>query len=559
MLRAIAYCLGLALGAIEGVVLSALAIGPMKTGDAFYTSKNTLTRTALLPASFSLAAGKWSPGPLLYGLAQLWGVLVSSNRHVSIHGYYCRQFSLAKRLTDLGLSLAAMALSDSGKERVRGKMILCGFLVAGYAILQRLGKDPLEWHDKDGRPRSTIGNANTLGNFLAINIPLTAGRLADAQHWEQKLFYGLTLGIMGCGLLASGTRGAMMGAATGSAYLFASNPRKHLIWGIPAMVIGIVAGMKSWHSLKAGLTQRLLVWRDGLKMIARRPWGYGNENIAVPFSQQRSKETAEGEFAKFDRLHNVYLDELFMRGIPGLFSYLYANWQAIKGRPTPGKAAIIANLASNCFSFDSPSSATYHWLHIGMESPSRPMTRGQKIIAGLVTLLLAVPNAWQAWKNQRAELWWAKAEATTLSLQSLLVYNDEYKLGWTLMARKKTDQAISEYMRAIRLNPKEQGYAIGKDKGQGGLADFLYQISTVDTERATEHRQIARNLIENYLPKAFDPDKLCAMLIELDRLDYIADANLQHLRDMKEHVEMGLGYDPHNPLFQEALDQLKAL
>ncbi|MBI2787199.1 MAG: hypothetical protein HYX59_00825, partial [Elusimicrobia bacterium] len=156
--------------------------------------------------------------PLAAGLVLIGlSAALSDDPFTSLRGRYD---SYAYGAWGLALAAAAAQLAARGVRGREGATARClgwsAAAVGGYAVLQRLGIDPI-FHLKvlpaGGRAVSTLGSPVDLGALLALLWPAALWR-ADR---ERGALSALLAALVAGGLIASGSRGAMLAAAAGTA------------------------------------------------------------------------------------------------------------------------------------------------------------------------------------------------------------------------------------------------------------------------------------------------------------------------------------------------------
>jgi tetratricopeptide (TPR) repeat protein len=242
-------------GIVEAGWLVALAVVPVffniQSGRPFEPDKTALLRLlALLMAAGGVAraveervagapratAGpRWRESPLLLCAALYLGSATLSTvfsivPRLSLWGSHTRLEGLVTLLAHLTvfLSLATRLRRRAQLDRLLAAAIASSVPVCLYAIVQRLGRDPLDWQVayQEWRVSTTLGNPIFAGEYLALLLPLTLG--AAAWWWPRRVERGgfvrvalavaaAALQVVGLGL--TGSRGPWLGAAVALAAL----------------------------------------------------------------------------------------------------------------------------------------------------------------------------------------------------------------------------------------------------------------------------------------------------------------------------------------------------
>ena len=132
-------------------------------------------------------------------------------------------------------------------------LITVGALIALYAVYQYIIGVEMDaaWVDEESfdittRAYATFSNPNVLGEYLILVGSLAAGMIWKMKNWCGRLYYTGCFGVICLGLVATGSRGAMLGLMF-SAGLFVLLSEKRLI------PLGVVLLLLMPFILPAGL------------------------------------------------------------------------------------------------------------------------------------------------------------------------------------------------------------------------------------------------------------------------------------------------------------------
>ena len=287
---------------------------------------------------------------LVEWLSTVASTLWSSNPVLSVVGSSWRLDGLVAEsaLLLFALLAAAWLAEDRGRLRVLLRAaVTTGAAASLYGIAQYFGWDPLlpskAYQAGEGvftivRPPSTFGHADYFANWLvmAAFFALALRKLEDTRQW--KVTANLTFVLAAFALVLSGTRSAMLGLLAGAlVFLPIARPRVNrnvmLMTAASIGCLGLLylspAGAKlrarvhwSLDDVRGGA--RLILWRDSLHMAVRRPLlGYGPETFTAQFPSFESVELSRAypDFYQ-ESPHNMFLDALVSRGIPGAVALL---------------------------------------------------------------------------------------------------------------------------------------------------------------------------------------------------------------------------------------------
>ena len=403
---------------------------------AFDPFKLTLVRLAALGLLGFVAVALWSGGwslsrawlsrPLaLATLALLIVTTLATACSVlplsSLLGSYDR---LQGMVTLLALAIIAAAVAQPRGDLEHNRRFVAGLVdwllawsapVGLYALLQHFQLDPLIWLDRTFGPASTAGSSTALAGYFAMLVPLTLARLTtalrqapgatQAAQTRRAVGLGLLLGLQITALLTTGVRGALFGGLSGLLVFAVLLLRQRRAGRTAAWLLGLlVAALLVIGALNLaperllrraspflerlgsiGLQdvtaqERLLVWRTALETSA----GAG-VRLLIGFGPETQAQILEGRLPaelvnrlpdqRFDRVHNLLLDQLLTGGVVGLAALLGLFGAVIvRGcRLAPASplvagltGAVAAHGVESLFAFGSGTTMTVFWLLVGM-------------------------------------------------------------------------------------------------------------------------------------------------------------------------------------------------
>jgi putative inorganic carbon (HCO3(-)) transporter len=387
-----------------GAVVLPLAVWPFGF-DVFVLPKLAALRLLVLTlAALRLAA--WVAGrplrrtPLDLPLALFLGSAVVStafavNVDVAVRGTYYRYEGLSTILCyALLFWLSAQVVGRREASTLVRSLLVGGYLVAFLAVVQwavaggAVGSgagESARTFDGSLRAASTMGNADALGLYLAMLVPLATHELLAARGAATRLLAGNVAVCIGVGMVLTYSRAAWLGAALG-VVLVAARPAVSAVRARPGVTAaGALAAVAvlGW-AMRAGagprwlgsaLTRaatladpargsgatRLHIWHDALALIAARPWtGWGPDTFGIAYPRFATGDWTPG-FA-IDKAHNDLLQTAATQGLPGLAAQLcllgvtgVAFW---RGRRREGAVALFAAWLA----YQVPLQAGFSWL-----------------------------------------------------------------------------------------------------------------------------------------------------------------------------------------------------
>ncbi len=368
-----------ALGILQAVVLAALVVVPLffnpRTERIFEPDK--IAWIICLAAGAAWAAwarfcATYQSGfprlpagaarPLIATSMAVGTVLVASTAlsiapAISLWGSYRRGQGLFATLALIVLfgATAHVARSAAARDRILNLICISAMPVALYALLQRFGIDTIPWSQygdlADVRAFGSLGNAIFLGAYLAMVVPIALGMSlsrsgVSSLRTGHSAGYLVGAGVAFAGLLASQSRGPVIGLAVGLAagalLVAADTGRRRLALvaiaggagGLASLVVlgsAGVPGLGRFGSLLSVASrtaqERLLAW-DALALSAaddplRALFGHGVETLTFVLPPYADTELARLTPTQvFDRAHNVLWEWWVAAGLIGVVAYL---------------------------------------------------------------------------------------------------------------------------------------------------------------------------------------------------------------------------------------------
>jgi tetratricopeptide (TPR) repeat protein len=253
-----------------------------------------------------------------FAITNLVAALFAVNPQLALYGTHARMLGLGTTLDLIVLYFAFALLIRTPRDVVvvAASGLIASLVVLGYEAIQLLGEDPFSWSiDSVQRPFSTLGQATALAQYLtvlAIGTLSCAVLVATLRPWFRTFLISYSLLLL-AGALATITRSALLGVATGAATLlllvwFTHAPREARRRMALGSVLGclLLAGAllmtplgarvfatvetsgsddESVVSLEWSSASRLGLYKIGVDMVSERPllgWGPDNFIVGVP-------------------------------------------------------------------------------------------------------------------------------------------------------------------------------------------------------------------------------------------------------------------------------------
>jgi len=270
----------------------------------------------------------------------------STDRVQSLYGERFQHQGLLTLLLYVGFfCLARLSIVDERRLRLLIWAIALGATaVAGYALVQRAGLDPIwEGYLPGGRVFSSIGQANALAAYLVLAIALSVPLVADVSK-AMRIAVLAAVGAMTAALVLTQSRGGFLGFLAGAVVLAIGSlltfraPTRRLRYGVAgALAAGVVAlavaasaagGVDRLTNPDSSIRFHLDAWRVAAQIAVEHPvLGTGPETFPDVFPQY-SHDLLPADRAdtldafRVESPHNVYLGIAAGSGIPALVAYI---------------------------------------------------------------------------------------------------------------------------------------------------------------------------------------------------------------------------------------------
>jgi O-antigen ligase len=400
----------------------------------------------------------------------------------------------------LALSTMAVALALLADRRTRDRLVAlllaAGGLVCIYALLQWWGIEVFEWDRslaRSGRVSGSLGNPNLMGSLAAALPPLAVGYAVYRRARPAVLIGASAAAVLLCGLaiVASGTRGSLLGLGAGFGVLAVLMYRRIGRRRAAAVVLILVAGavlaflpMRARLGELAGgeggtLTVRRVIWSGAARAFLQRPvlgWGPGSFQKVFPAFRDPHYHTM-GVSHNTLHAHCEYLELLMDSGIAGalLWAALVAAI-AVRRRRLGGLDALGAGILAAIAAL-----LTEALVSVALRWPPSAM------LLALLSGLAMVParGSGERWVRVRRPAALLALVPAGLLAASLPMYADAMRSGRLLFAGKDRNLARSEPA-MNRAYAQAASWASGGDAAAGEAALRRWDEAVVRAEAAIE-------------------------------------------------------------------------
>ena len=347
--------------------------------------------------------------PLLaYAASAVISTVFSIAPKLSLYGDVMREESMFAILSYVALTFIFSQLVESKKQchaLIKG-LIFSSIIISLNAIINYFGYFPIKHLEPIGirgpGVGSFIGNANFLGKYLVLALPLSGAYYLTVKTKVEKVFLSASVLIYLYALLLTFTRASWVGCMVGFVIFFILTKRtilrKNRKWIPVSMLLVLVIVVISTFTLLPenkqnltdilkeriyavldfkegkGVATRLFVWKKSIGIIQERPLiGYGpdahvkamekfNLDYCLKFNDWVQIEEGGKKIIRFnnwtllDRAHNNYLDIAIGQGLIGLAAYISIIltfqiwlWRTIKNEGDSASRIIFSGIfASVC-------------------------------------------------------------------------------------------------------------------------------------------------------------------------------------------------------------------
>jgi O-antigen ligase len=436
--------------------------------------------------------------PVLWILVALFGwaavsTVFSASRALSVFGDFNSNEGLVAIFGYGLVAFLAVQYVRSGRalRTVMVAAVVSGLAVSAYGLAQAAGVDPIGWVGEVGqRAFATFGNPDKLGTYLLFPLAMAVGLALSTRPRRSSLGWWAAVAFISMALIATGTRGAWLGALAMIVCLVIgvwsanskTTSRGRIVVGAVALAIlaalstAIVlirprggVGVATLSSLLARVSNgRTVIWATGLRgWLARPMTGWGPDGFERAFNSAVGADW----YALINGLqgaksaHSMIVQTLVTLGIPGLVLALWAlGYTAIASfrslRATHGAerlqllavwSALIGIIVSLSLGLTEPPVSVWLWLTVGMllAQLSRPVTAPRRVLVAAGAALGVTLAVWAGtWLV--ADIVVGPADQTAAGAARIAAYQTATKLNpldaryrW-MLAEALVNEAVAE-------------------------------------------------------------------------------------------------------------------
>lgn len=305
------------------------------TYDGYVLPKLSLARLValLLIVSMAFRAKTLRRTPLdlpllAFVLSAALSTVFAVNPNVAVFGTYSRYDGLLTLITyALLFWLVVQALRDVEDAVTLTRFLLVGGYAVAVAAIIQWSVDSFQGR-LEPRALGTMGNANVLGAYLALLIPVAYGELRQADSIRTRLLAANVLVVMAIAAALSMSYSTWLGLVAAAAVLFAAGQLpviRSRAWQIAGGIaaVSVVAAAAPVALSRSTVGERLHIWRDTLQLIASRPIaGYGPDTFGFVYPRFQTGPWVPG-YLQIDKAHSEILQVAATQGLIGLAAWAW--------------------------------------------------------------------------------------------------------------------------------------------------------------------------------------------------------------------------------------------
>jgi hypothetical protein len=418
-------------------------------------------------------------------------------------------------------------------------------LVAGYGMMQSMGRDLIDWHTlpfEANRPFATYGNPDLLGGFLMFSLPIALALALAEDHKWVRMIYWAGFGVNAYVWIVAFTRGAWIGGAVGIALMIVvawrhSTKLSPWDWALAGLTtaagaFAIVRSMSSTNEVLnfgtrfasilqfdkgSGLT-RTEIWQAAISAVTYSPlrfvfgWGADTFRLVFPKFKPLAYTRDAGFLSVADNVHDYPLQLAAGIGVVGVvLMYAIFTWAATRSAKMvfakssdPNRVllggfwvAAAAYLTQLMFGLSVTGNTFLLWICIGVvlapgAASFEVKTRDWGVVGAAFLLALSLAGIFYQFVLMRADYAYLIAnvgmqgaqgtEAAKLAVR-LNPFNDMYRAEVGMAYRQEMITAAQAGMQAEQAGQDSSSYkAVVKEKFDAAVASLKDTIAFVPYE-----------------------------------------------------------------------------
>lgn len=339
--------------------------------------------------------------------------VLSVDRDLSLWGEHFQRQGFASTVFYVAFyGLARIAVTDGCRLGMLVRWAAAGAtFAAAYAVVQRVGLDPIWTELPQGRVFSTIGQPNSLGAYMAMSIPLGIASASVEHRPAQRRLWWLAVALQTTALFFTLSRGAYLAVAVAVGFGLVApallrvrryGKRVVMMTGIGVVAVAAVitlvptfeetgeraiARTFSTEDLRTGsIRDHLDLWEVAINITADQPiFGTGPDTFPEVFDDYRDEVLELDRAQRFaphrvESAHNIYLTTAAGSGLPAAVAlaatmcggiYLALRRSSERANESEGTylraagAALVAHAISNFFITAELAGSLIAWVLLG--------------------------------------------------------------------------------------------------------------------------------------------------------------------------------------------------
>lgn len=270
-------------------------------------------------------------------------IVYSILRHITSFGSVNGPFTIMMLLSLSVIAFTGLLfIEKSDLKFLTGAFLISSSVLFIYAVMQWQGVNIFSWDaalTRSGRSTGSLGNPNLLGGFASAAIPLGITAILvmkKGSHFLKYTMGGLFTIFAVLAIIASGTRGSLLGLAAGCAFMalwYTKKNRISLKTSIPVLLLCLVIVAAATLPMSSRLREldpgaeeqgtlqvRKLIWSGAFAVFSDNPvFGHGPGSFQILYPEHRNPDySILGVSHNTLHAHCEYLEILVDLGITGL-------------------------------------------------------------------------------------------------------------------------------------------------------------------------------------------------------------------------------------------------
>lgn len=310
---------------LASIILFGLPFVVLPFGSSWYEIPKVLgflIAIALLAVTFFWRGGNWKRVYFLYlgiFLLSLYSLIAQWTPTT----FFGNPFRLQGILTLWALLIWSIVSSQLKKPR--NQSLIAWVVLLATLIIALIGRI-----DSAGRAVGSIGEANSLGAFALIVLPLTSSLWAAIPALVT--------------IFISGSRSALIGLCVSLGIWLGAKKFSNTLLVLTTCCFLLATLFLPFLDTKQDFDFRADIWRTAIEAGKEKPlsgWGIGNTEVGLKAAAEHTQTFIRYQYV--DSSHNVFLDWWVQGGMVGLILFCTVLFFSIRGLILQNEVALLAS------------------------------------------------------------------------------------------------------------------------------------------------------------------------------------------------------------------------